>query len=81
MLRARCSRSLHALSRQARSASRLAARALSVIPADGSCVVKELNEGNCKTYLVAAGKQAMLVDPLHEKTATYLSFLAYHDLR
>lgn len=46
-------------------------------------VVKELNRGKCKTYLVAceATRNAALIDPLREHIDRYLALLAYHDYR
>lgn len=37
--------------------------------------VDELNDTNCKTYLVASGSQALLVDPVRERVLTYLAVL------
>ncbi|MFK8019782.1 MAG: rhodanese-like domain-containing protein [Pseudomonadales bacterium] len=44
---------------------------------------KELNQGKCKTYLIACKEtgQAALIDPLKDNTARYLALLAYHRLR
>jgi len=46
-------------------------------------VVKELNRGKCKTYLVAceATRNAALIDPLREHIDRYLALLAYHGYR
>lgn len=43
---------------------------------------KELNQGKCKTYLIAceSSGQAALVDPLKDNTDRYLAMLAYHRL-
>jgi len=41
---------------------------------------RELNRGNCKTYVVGceATRRAALIDPLREHLDRYLAFLAYH---
>jgi sulfur dioxygenase len=41
---------------------------------------KELNQGKCKTYLLACDrtKKAVLIDPLKEKIDRYIAVLAYH---
>jgi sulfur dioxygenase len=46
-------------------------------------VVKELNRGKCKTYLVACEKtgSAALIDPLRDHIDRYLAILAYHGLK
>jgi len=46
-------------------------------------LVKELNRGKCKTYLVACEetRTAALVDPVREHMDRYLALLAYHDLK
>jgi sulfur dioxygenase len=46
-------------------------------------VVKELNRGKCKTYLVACEvtRNAGLIDPLREHIDRYLALLAYHGFR
>ena len=45
-------------------------------------LVRELNRGKCKTYLVgcARTKKALIVDPVREHISRYLAFLAYHQL-
>lgn len=46
-------------------------------------IFQELNGTQCKTYLVACDntREAVLIDPVREKTERYLAFLAYQDLR
>ncbi|MBI2089083.1 MAG: MBL fold metallo-hydrolase [Deltaproteobacteria bacterium] len=46
-------------------------------------LVRELNRGKCKTYLIACEKSrvALLVDPIREKVDRYLAFLSYHTLK
>lgn len=46
-------------------------------------LLKELNRGKCKTYLVAAetARVAALVDPVREHLDRYLAVLAYHGLK
>jgi sulfur dioxygenase len=46
-------------------------------------MVRELNHGHCKTYLVVCERtrRAALVDPLRERLDRYLALLAYHGLR
>ncbi len=46
-------------------------------------LVKELNRGKCKTYLVACEttRNATLIDPVREHMDRYLALLAYHGLR
>ena len=46
-------------------------------------LLRELNLGKCKTYLVACERtrQALLIDPLREKLERYLAILAYLDLK
>ena len=41
---------------------------------------RELNQGKCKTYLLACEKtrKALLIDPIREKTDRYLAALAYY---
>jgi glyoxylase-like metal-dependent hydrolase (beta-lactamase superfamily II) len=41
---------------------------------------RELNRGNCKTYLVGCEgtRRAALIDPVRERVDRYLAFLAYH---
>jgi glyoxylase-like metal-dependent hydrolase (beta-lactamase superfamily II)/rhodanese-related sulfurtransferase len=41
---------------------------------------RELNRGNCKTYVVACEgtRRAALIDPVRERVDRYLAFLAYH---
>jgi glyoxylase-like metal-dependent hydrolase (beta-lactamase superfamily II)/rhodanese-related sulfurtransferase len=41
---------------------------------------RELNQGKCKTYLLACDKtrKALLIDPIREKTDRYLAALAYY---
>jgi glyoxylase-like metal-dependent hydrolase (beta-lactamase superfamily II)/rhodanese-related sulfurtransferase len=41
---------------------------------------RELNRGNCKTYLLASEKtqKALLIDPIKERVDRYLAVLAYH---
>jgi sulfur dioxygenase len=43
---------------------------------------RELNQGSCKTYLVACKTtgQAALIDPLKDHISRYISMLAYHRL-
>ena len=45
-------------------------------------LLKELNRGKCKTYLVACERTrtAALIDPLRDKVDRYLAVLAYHTL-
>ncbi len=45
-------------------------------------LVRELNRGKCKTYVVACEdrRRALLIDPLRERLDRYLAFLAYHRL-
>lgn len=45
-------------------------------------ILRELNDANCKTYLVAdEGKgHAVVVDPLYDHVDRYLAVLAYHQL-
>lgn len=43
--------------------------------------VHELNDTNCKTYLVSSGGWAILVDPVRERVQTYLGALAARQLR
>jgi len=42
---------------------------------------RELNQGKCKTYLLACEKtrKALLIDPIREKTDRYLAALAYYN--
>jgi len=42
--------------------------------------VTELNNTNCKTYLLASGRHAVLVDPVRERYDTYRQVLASRDL-
>jgi sulfur dioxygenase len=44
---------------------------------------RELNRGNCKTYLLACDRtrRAAIIDPLRENTGRYLAVAAYHGLR
>ena len=46
-------------------------------------LVKELNRGKCKTYLVACEKTgtAALIDPLRDHIDRYIALLAYHGLK
>ncbi len=46
-------------------------------------IFRELNQGKCKTYLIACenSHRAVLVDPVREKVERYLAFLAYHGLK
>jgi sulfur dioxygenase len=46
-------------------------------------LLKELNRGKCKTYLVACEQThvAALIDPLRDYMDRYLALLAYHGLR
>lgn len=39
-------------------------------------IVRELNDTNCKTYLLAWGGQAVLIDPVRERLASYRAVLA-----
>jgi glyoxylase-like metal-dependent hydrolase (beta-lactamase superfamily II)/rhodanese-related sulfurtransferase len=43
-------------------------------------LLKELNRGKCKTYLIGCERthRAALIDPLRENTARYLAAAAYH---
>ena len=43
--------------------------------------VEELNRTNCKTYLLVAGSEAALVDPVRERLDDYRSLLAARGLR
>ena len=43
--------------------------------------VEELNRTNCKTYLLVAGSEAALVDPVRERLDDYRSLLAARALR
>ena len=44
---------------------------------------RELNQGKCKTYLLACEKtrKALLIDPIREKTDRYLEDLTRHAKR
>ena len=42
--------------------------------------VRELNNTNCKTYLLVSGKSAALVDPVRERISTYQAVLAREGL-
>lgn len=44
---------------------------------------RELNRGQCKTYLLACERtrRAVLIDPLRENTGRYIAVAAYHGLR
>ncbi len=42
--------------------------------------IEELNDTNCKTYLLAAGGEAALVDPVRERLETYRTLLARRGL-
>ncbi len=42
--------------------------------------VEELNQTNCKTYLLSAGGKALLVDPVRERVPTYLREIAERHL-
>lgn len=46
-------------------------------------LLKELNRGKCKTYLIACEetRAAALIDPLRDYIDRYLALLAYHDLK
>lgn len=46
-------------------------------------LLKELNRGKCKTYLVACehSHAAVLIDPVRDHLDRYLALLAYHGLR
>jgi sulfur dioxygenase len=46
-------------------------------------LLKELNRGKCKTYLVACERDrvAVLIDPVRERVERYLAMLAYLQLR
>ena len=37
--------------------------------------IEELNQTNCKTYLVSSGQEAVLIDPVRERAETYRSRL------
>ncbi len=43
--------------------------------------VDELNGTNCRTYLLSSGSQALLVDPVRERVASYLAELDRRGLR
>jgi glyoxylase-like metal-dependent hydrolase (beta-lactamase superfamily II)/rhodanese-related sulfurtransferase len=43
--------------------------------------VVELNGGNCKTYLVVSGDEAVLVDPVRERLASYEAAIAARGVR
>lgn len=43
--------------------------------------IEELNGTNCKTYLLTAGEEAALVDPVRERVETYRAVLAGRGLR
>src|ERR1051325_5337490 len=45
-------------------------------------IFRELNRGNCKTYLLACerSREAVIVDPLKEHVDRYLAVLGYHRL-
>src|SRR5262245_29081781 len=43
--------------------------------------IEELNGTNCKSYLLVAGKQAALVDPVRERVETYRQLLAERGLK
>ncbi|MGH7555921.1 MAG: MBL fold metallo-hydrolase [Longimicrobiales bacterium] len=45
-------------------------------------LIRELNRGKCKTYLVACARtrKALVIDPVRENIGRYLAFLAYHQL-
>jgi glyoxylase-like metal-dependent hydrolase (beta-lactamase superfamily II) len=43
--------------------------------------IEELNNTNCKTYLLRAGDQAALVDPVRERLETYRRVLGERGLR
>ena len=43
-------------------------------------VVDELNDTNCKTYLLRVGSEAALVDPVRERIDTYRQLLAREGL-
>jgi glyoxylase-like metal-dependent hydrolase (beta-lactamase superfamily II)/rhodanese-related sulfurtransferase len=45
-----------------------------------SITVREINDTNCKTYLLESGGKAALVDPVRERLETYKMRLAEHDL-
>src|SRR5688572_18932977 len=45
-----------------------------------SIVVEELNNTNCKTYLLTVGTEAALVDPVRERLDTYLQVLTARGL-
>jgi len=44
-------------------------------------LVEELNATNCKTYLVAIGDRAVLVDPVRERVETYRKVLGERQLK
>lgn len=49
----------------------------------GSVILRELNQGKCKTYLVACEQErvAVLIDPVKERIERYLAVLAYERCR
>jgi glyoxylase-like metal-dependent hydrolase (beta-lactamase superfamily II)/rhodanese-related sulfurtransferase len=46
-----------------------------------SLAIEELNDTNCKTYLLTAGAEAALVDPVRERLETYRLLLERRGLR
>jgi len=43
--------------------------------------IEEINGTNCKTYLLSAGGEAALVDPVRDRFDTYKQLLGARDLR
>ena len=43
--------------------------------------IEELNDTNCKTYLLSVGDEAVLVDPVRERLGTYLQLLDRRGLK
>ena len=43
--------------------------------------VQELNHSNCRTYLLVAGDQAALVDPVRERVSSYLAEIRRRELK
>jgi glyoxylase-like metal-dependent hydrolase (beta-lactamase superfamily II)/rhodanese-related sulfurtransferase len=50
------------------------------LPGPTTTLFRELNRGQCKTYLLACGetRRAVLIDPLKDRVDRYLAVLAYH---
>ena len=43
--------------------------------------IEELNDTNCKTYLLTVGDEAALVDPVRERLDTYRALLGRRELK